>query len=59
MTTFVEDFSTWGVEALIRVPPESLEAADLMALVIELQNRLFKEFAETYLQEHRKEGTRL
>lgn len=45
MTTFVEDFSTWGVEALIRVPPESLEAADLMALVIELQNRLFKEFA--------------
>lgn len=40
MTTFVEDFSTWGVEALIRVPPESLEAADLMALVIELQNRL-------------------
>lgn len=40
MTTFVEDFSTWDTEALIRVPPESLEAADLMALVIELQNRL-------------------
>lgn len=40
MTTFVEDFSTWDAEALIRVPPESLEAADLMALVIELQNRL-------------------
>lgn len=40
MTTFVEDFSTWDTGALITVPPESLEAADLMALVIELQNRL-------------------
>ena len=40
MTTFVEDFSTWDTGALITVPPESLETADLMALVIELQNRL-------------------
>lgn len=40
MTTFVEDYSTWTLEALTQVPPESLEAADLIALVIELQNRL-------------------
>lgn len=40
MTTFVEDYSTWTMEALIEVPPESLEAADLIALVIELQNRI-------------------
>lgn len=40
MTTFVEDYSTWTLEALTQVPPESLEAADLMALVIELQNRI-------------------
>ena len=40
MTTFVEDFSTWDTGALITVPPESLETADLIALVIEVQDRL-------------------
>lgn len=40
METFVEDFSTWTVGALTQVPPESLETADLIALVIELQNRI-------------------
>lgn len=46
MTTFVEDYSTWTVEALTQVPPESLEAADLIALVIELQDRLDKIYWE-------------
>ena len=41
MTTFVEDFSTWEAEALIGVPPETLEYSDLVGLVIELQARLY------------------
>lgn len=42
MSNFVEDFSMWDTGALVAVPPESLEAADLIALVIELQNRLVR-----------------
>ena len=41
MNAFVEDFYTWETAALVSVPPETLEAADLMALVIELQDRLY------------------
>ncbi len=40
MTSFVEDFSTWDLEALIAVPPESLEYTDLIGLVIELQKQI-------------------
>jgi hypothetical protein len=40
MSTHVEDFSTWTLEALTRVPPETLEYSDLVGLVIELQKRL-------------------
>lgn len=40
MAYSAEDFSVWDTGALITVPPESLEVPDLMALVIELQNRL-------------------
>lgn len=37
---FEEDYSSWSTEALINVPPETLEYTDLVALVIELQSRL-------------------
>lgn len=42
MNAFVEDFSTWETAALVSVPPETLEFADLVALIIELQDRLNK-----------------
>ena len=42
MGLFVEDFSAWETGALVTVPPESYETADLVALVIELQNRLVR-----------------
>ena len=41
MNTHVEDFSTWDTGALVTVPPETLEYADLVGLVIELQARLY------------------
>lgn len=37
---FEEDYSTWSTEALVSVPPETLEYVDLVALVHELQDRL-------------------
>ena len=40
MNTHVEDYSTWSWEALVAVPPETLEYSDLVGLVIELQTRL-------------------
>ena len=40
MNSHVEDYSAWDTEALIRVPPESLEYSDLVGLVLELQSRL-------------------
>lgn len=40
MQEFLEDFSRWTTEELVAVPPESLEAVDLIALVIEFQNRM-------------------
>ena len=46
MNTHVEDFSTWKTEALIRVPPESLEYSDLVGLVLELQTRLLYELRQ-------------
>lgn len=39
MATNVEDFSTWDAEALIRVPPETLEYVDIIELIKELQSR--------------------
>lgn len=40
MNSHVEDFNSWSMEALIAVPPETLEYADLVGLVIELQKQL-------------------
>ena len=52
MNSHVEDYSTWDTEALIRVPPETLEYSDLVGLVIEMQLRLsgyvLKEQARSY-----------
>lgn len=49
---FEEDYSTWSTEALISVPPETLEYVDLVALVYELQDRLasMKEAYESAVQ---------
>lgn len=44
---FEEDYSNWSTEALISVPPETLEYVDLVALVYELQDRLAS-IKETY-----------
>ena len=41
MNSHVEDYSTWSWEALVAVPPETLEYSDLVGLVIELQARLY------------------
>lgn len=46
MNSHVEDYSTWDTEALIRVPPESLEYTDLVGLVLELQTRLLYELRQ-------------
>ena len=46
MNTHVEDYSAWDTEALIRVPPESLEYSDLVGLVLELQTRLLYELRQ-------------
>ena len=46
MNSHVEDYSTWDTEALIRVPPESLEYSDLVGLVLELQTRLLYELRQ-------------
>lgn len=40
MTSLLEEYSTWETEALIKVPPETLEYVDLVGLVLELQDRL-------------------
>lgn len=40
MSTYVEDFTKWTLEALIQVPPETLEYSDLVGLVVELQKQL-------------------
>lgn len=42
VSNHVEDFSDWTLGALVVVPPETLEYADLVGLVIELQTRLKK-----------------
>lgn len=46
MNSHVEDYSAWDTEALIRVPPESLEYSDLVGLVLELQTRLLYELRQ-------------
>lgn len=40
MVSHVEDFSKWTWEALVTVPPETLEYSDLVGLVIQLQKML-------------------
>ena len=46
MNSHVEDYTKWSVEALTRVPPESLEYSDLVGLVLELQTRLLYELRQ-------------
>ena len=46
MNSHVEDYSAWDTEAIIRVPPESLEYSDLVGLVLELQTRLLYELRQ-------------
>lgn len=48
MNSHVEDFNSWKTEALVTVPPETLEYSDLVGLVIELQQRLLGKSREQF-----------